>query len=153
MIPPLAEASLDWIPADFVKLFLGMCSVLIANYVMLRKAGAVSGKSEDPVHVKSPIETKKTPTYADKFETATSITQLNQRLENLEQRISANYTHILEAGQQRAEKIDHTIHEIKDDIIEKIDTSLQQAYSRINNQDARLAHLEGKLSVKTRPRD
>jgi hypothetical protein len=145
---PIAEASLDSIPADFIKFFLGMSAFLLANYAMLRKAGAVSGKKEDPVHVQSPIETKKSPIYADKFETTAAITQLNLRLENLEQRISSNYTHILEAGQQRAEKIDHTIHEVKDAITQKIDDALQQAYSRINNQDTRLSRIEGQLSIK-----
>jgi hypothetical protein len=149
---PLAEA-LDSVPAEFIKYFLIVATFLVGNYVMLKKSGASSGKAGDPVHLKSPIETKKSPIFADKQETTEAINKLNSRLELLEVRISNNYNDIVLAGHQRTERLTEAMHVVKDEIVEKIDQSLKEAYSRINEQDTRLSRLEGQLSIAKRPRD
>lgn len=150
---PLAEGGLDGVPAEFIKYFLMVATFLVGNYLMLMKSRAANGKADDPLHLKSPIETRKSPIYADKLETAETMRKLNDRLELLELRISNNYSDIVNAGHARTESLTKAMHEVKDDIIEKIDQSLKEAYSRINEQDTRLSRLEGHLSISKRPRD
>ncbi len=132
------------VPAEFIKYFIILATFLAGNYLMLRKAG---GRREDPVHIKTPIETKRQPTYAEKKDVDEKLGAVNARLEKIEERFRQDCRQLTEDGNRRMEKITIEIHKMKDELGEKLDKSLQQTYQRINGQDRRIALLEGRLQI------
>jgi hypothetical protein len=150
MILAQAATSLDSVPAEFIKYFLTVAAFLAANYFMLRKAG---GRRDDPLHLKTPIETKRSPLYAEKLDVDARLSKFEQRLERIEKDTATKFAEIMEKGHSRELRITHEIHQMRDEVISRIEQSLQQAYSRINDTDRRIATLEGKHNIRTRAKD
>lgn len=109
----IATTGIDNVPADYVKNFLIMVAFFlgtgITSFLAYRKGKAVSGSSDDPVNIKSPIEIKKQARYAHKKD-----------LEKLQKTVSK----VVESGEERRVEILNAIHQSEHRLGDKINPVL-----------------------------
>lgn len=146
----LAEGSKITPPADFsawlenfMYLIVSATSVVV---LVLKTKKPAATQSEI---TNSPLTVSAVKTYA----TTEELAALKKQVENLSAKMENEYRVLLQAGANREASIKESIGQLKDQLFEKIDDSLKQAYSRINEHETRISHTEGRLGMMKKPRD
>jgi hypothetical protein len=112
---------------------------------LLRKGG----EQQPREIVNNPLKVEK----AAQFVTVEDFAALKLKVDNISTKLDADYTALVQAGNERVNKITECIHATKDELSATIITELKQVYTRVNEHETRIAYTEGRLGLQKRPRD
>lgn len=110
----------------------------------------VQGRKETVTLSPQPVLTAKVPMYMEKREAEERISGILARLTTMEQRLETEYRGIIAAGEMRLQQIREALHQLQLTLVEKIEEQMQAVYHRINEQESRLARLEGRAEAERR---
>lgn len=134
-----AAPDISSVPADFVKNFLIMAAFVAAVYGGRRWGLKSSGKADDPLHLKQPLEITKAPRYAHKRDTEAAIAALNAKVESMARenlrshnQTAAKINQVIEGGAQRETNIIKAMGDMEARITSGVLKECKDMHLRIN---------------------
>lgn len=131
--------SISAVPADFVKYFMMMTVFVSGLYFAHRSGTRSSGTAADPLHLKTPLDVREVPPFADKELTETSLSKIEQTIaamarENLRQHHATAHqvAEIIKIGEARAERILSGLADTEQRMMSKLITEIKDVHNRIN---------------------